>query len=275
MSQVYSYVKAEVDLTQLEYEINHKAGIPCPVLAIWTSGDTVFLEMKTELSVEAETILASVVTEHTAKFEDETPISFVKIIEEPAYVHIDRTMQTRSFEIPANTLAEGLNSIQIEFPFPIVVLGGEFHCKTENIKDRCQFIVNPSGIAAVSAVNYPTGTTTLSIPLDYINHFYRGFDVSLTDGVNFESLGRIIAVNGTTLQMEYPTTMNWSPGTYIILEYSPIPHIYFDAEGTVRIAKNTSSGTYVPEGTRMEFRYFNQNNVTKTVDISFTMEYYF
>jgi hypothetical protein len=275
MSQVYSYTKpTELNLEHLEYEINHKEGIPCPVLKLWTLGNDIFVEMKDTLSTEAEAALAEAVANHIAS-EPEVNISYVKILEEPTYAHIDRTMQSRSFEISAATLTSGMNSIQIEFPFPIVVLGGEFHCKDENVKDRCQFIVNPNGIAAVTATSYSIGQYNLAIPLEYLGYFYRGFSVSLTDGVNYESLGRIISVTGSGVQMESPTTMAWSAGTYVILEYSPIPHIYFDAPVTVRVAKNTSSGTYVPENTPMEFRYFNENGITKTIDISFTMEYYF
>ena len=274
MSEIYNFPKdSVVNHSQIKEEINLKEGIPCPAIGTNLSSNILWVEMKSALTTEEQAILAQVVTEHVAIFSNEEGVQAVKIMEEPLYAKIDRTMEICSFELGVDGTSKA-----ITFPFPVVILGGEFHCKTENIKDRCQLVVNPNGVVAALAADIAIGATTITVPAEYIGNFFRGYTLTLSNEVDTtENLGRVLSINTTTNTIEVQTaaTMAWSAGSAIILEYFPIPHLFFDAVGLFDVGKNSNSGSYLEANMPIEFRYFHDNGVTKQVPISFRMDYYY
>jgi hypothetical protein len=234
-----------------------------------TFGDNLKLISKAELTAGEITLLASLVFNNSGH-DSAAEVLSVKVIEEPTYVTVDRTIKTESIE-----LESGESSKQISFPYPVVLLGGEFHCKAENVKDRCQLVVNPDGVVGITEAVIASGLNEINLPATVMPYAFKGYTLKLTDGTNTDNLGEIISTsNQNPLTTENPTTREWGIGTQIIIEYYVIPHIYFDAPVIYHIGKNSNSGSIVQANIPIEFRYFNDNNITKDVKISFMIEYY-
>lgn len=256
-----------INIPELENTII-KSDILASFYQVETNQDNLIISFKTALSTEDVNKLNTIIATHpgTPPIEETTT---VKIMEEPSYCKMDRTLKTKSIEI-----ATGETSVKTSFPYDIVLLGGEFHCKDENVGDRCQFVINPDKIVGVTDAIVSNGVTFFDIPTNVLPYMFKGFNLTLTDGTNTDELGEIITINGNTVTVENATTREWAIGAQIKSEYYMVPHIRFDAPGTFEIGKNSNSGNFLPAGTELEFRYFDENGLTKNVVICFSLEYY-
>jgi hypothetical protein len=277
--ETHSFTKTPVNQPQLKEEIlQNCSGMPYAVVSMWTSGDTLYITTKEELTTEQLAALTATVDAHVAHPLASTDITNVKIREEPDYMvgTIDRTFQTQSFEMDP-IVTGGLHTKTISFPYDIVLLGGEFRVKAENVGDRCELVVHPNRVAADLGVALDVGATTFIIPEEAQNYIFKGYKVRLDNGTNQDDLGRVVKVVGNVAYVENATTRTWAAegDTEIISEYYMIPHLYFDAEFPVDIGRDSASGTYLPAGELLVFRYYNDTGSPKQKKVSLRIGYYF
>lgn len=121
------------------------------------------------------------------------------------------------------------------------------------------------------------GTTTLAVTQTVIDNTNIGYYVRLTDGVNIDNLGRVLAIDKTnnTLTVEIPTTQVFSAATPTVVQLSiyAIQNFKLGPPTRYELAKSKISGFHIPVGQLTVFSYTNTTADPKTLVIDY--EYFY
>lgn len=137
----------------------------------------------------------------------------------------------------------------------------------------------------ISAPDTPIGYITTSISADtsvipvsstVIENVLPGLDISLSDGNNYNDLGRILSIDqqNNTMTMEFSTTNSFDIGTPVLLNLKNVRNfdVCEDFSGEINLAAGWIKYKEVPANTTMRLIYHNNDGVAKCVVLKF--EYY-
>lgn len=97
-----------------------------------------------------------------------------------------------------------------------------------------------------------------------------GMNMKITDGVNFDNLGRILSLDKATkrIEVEFPPTRNYPAGSYIMVTRYFIQGMEFGGGGAYPFSAGRNKGSYIEKGKTARFAYTNR---TATA-VRFTMK---
>lgn len=164
------------------------------------------------------------------------------------------------------------------WPYRVSILNAWFIPKSDQMGDSVDVTVAPNTVIGVIAAPVSVGDTTITVTSTVLEHAVIGFNINITDGVNVNDLGRIIAIdpNLSTITLETPTTNTFSPAspTYVRLNVRFIENLSISCPG-VRyvVAEKKSGGKGLPPNVPMTVMYKNNDGQAKT--FTYNLEYIF
>lgn len=182
-----------------------------------------------------------------------------------------------SQSIPAGAPG-AVTSFSHSWPFQVSILNAWFIPKQDQVGDSVDVTVAPNTVIGALAGPASVGATTLTVTSTVLQHTVIGFHISLTDGVNTNVLGRVIAINPTdsTITVETPTTNSFSPlsPTYVLMNVKFIENLCINCAG-VRyvVAEKKIGGKGLPPNVPMTVMYHNSDGLPKT--FCYNLEYIF
>lgn len=242
--------------------------------AVDTNQTDINVVFKDALSTGDKTLLDTIVSIHAGKhtaFE----VQEVKIVEEG----VDPSERTHGhyyskgfkFDIPATI---GDHEETFSFPYPVTVMAMEIIPIPEWKADEISIIVAPETIVGALTANVTAGDSTLNVSSTVIENMYEGFYVTVTDGVNKETLGHAVnvdAINGT-IDVTGTAVNSYlaSSPTYVSLSVAVVDHFHIHGVYPIIFGDVKIGGTYLKAGTPFKIVYHNDTGTAKT--FHFTME---
>lgn len=164
------------------------------------------------------------------------------------------------------------------WPFQVSILNAWFIPKTDQVGDYVDVTVAPNTVIGYIGAPITSGDTTIVVSTTVLQNLAIGFHVNITDGVNLNELGRVIAINPTnsTITVETATTNSFSPAspTYVRMNVRFIEGLTINVAG-VRyvVAEKKQGGKGLPPNVPMTVLYHNQDGQAKT--FCYNLEYMF
>lgn len=137
----------------------------------------------------------------------------------------------------------------------------------------------------ITAPDTPIGYITSSVSADtnvipvsstVVGFIIPGLDISLYDGVNYNDLGRVTAVDtqNSTVSIEFATANSFNMGTPVLFNLKSVRafDVCEDFSGEVSLGSAWVKYKEVPANTTMRVSYHNNDGVAKCIVLKF--EYY-
>lgn len=261
----------KVNIPKITQEISACPCITVALFGITISGETSIFDFKAQLSGDEQIALTQLVDNH-----DPAALAVegqdVSINEIPAYAReeIEATYQMKSYKLETLLNDEGPFQVSVQFPYPIVILGGNLPVRSDMVGDELSFVIEPSPETnnVVGAITSPasTGDTSVQISDSAKSAIFKSVDLFLVNGQSVEQIGRAVSKVGSELVFENPLQNDYPAGAYLGFTYSPVPVYHLNmSPQVIEIGKNTLRGTYVPANSKLNFIYKNLTKLEKLV----------
>lgn len=201
---------------------------------------------------------------------DTISTDMVSIREEDIFTNGNYFTWGQYFTAPANSTYDHT----WVFQHPSTVLQVNFHTDASMTGDKVWVLVNPNTLVGTITADVTAGDTVINVSQTVIDNVYPGYQFVLTDGLNLDDPGYIVAKDtvNNTVTINNPVTNNYlaaSP-TYVQIGRYYIWDMKFGPPGVHLVGDGKIGGTYIPAGTTALVRY--QNNGGSPKDITFDVE---
>lgn len=234
----------------------------------------------------APTICTSTVSHTGARDIDATRSIIARKVSEDLIAIKDQYggyFQSVSLEISV-TGATGCHTIDvfsdgkpIIWPMDIIVWQTTVIPTSNMIGDCMSIVAAPNTTIGYILPGAATGATVVYTQQTATNNpnIIRGVDVAITDGVNYQDLGRITGLNSITgtVQFETPLLRSYPAFSLIKANIRTVRRVKFYSMEPKEFARKGSSGKRVPANTPVRLEYYNNSGEAKTVSID--LEYYY
>lgn len=171
----------------------------------------------------------------------------------------------KSWDIPASV---GPHTLAFDAKdFPTNVFSASFVSTADHMDDVIDVCVGHKTIVGVLTADASIGATTLSVSSTVLDNCFLGEEIYLTDGVNEDCCGIIVAKDALAGQITVKTaTVNSftaaSP-TYVKKTNYLVKDFTIGFPWKYSIGGDKIGGSYVPTGTIIEFHYTNTSATAK------------
>lgn len=181
-------------------------------------------------------------------------------------------MEGRRFNVLEN---ESIKTDDYEFTMPVVIYGLTLQARLEHVGDEFDIILSPD--TPIGGVTMPAniGDTIIHVSPTVTQYAQVGFHLSLTDGVQYQNLGVVIAIdaNAGTVTMKDPCIMNFAPGSYVLLNIYMTKSLQILSIDRYSIGYGTMGGKALPAGTKIRMVYKNNGGNFKMISYHFEYTY--
>lgn len=145
---------------------------------------------------------------------------------------------------------------------------------SDMIGDVVTVVASPETTVGIISSPVSIGDTTFSVNPTVTDNMYRGFLVTLYDGVNKDVLGRCTAIDkiGGTITVTTPTTYAFAAGTMVKISVYVLKDIHITDTTTIDIGAKGFKGKTVTAG--MILRVYYTNNTGTAKILKWRSEYY-
>jgi hypothetical protein len=243
MSSVYKYrVYCNTD-SKYEYVWNTTAPTTCPT--------------NTGHSINTGTI--SIV--------DEVSTGIIKIKEEN--IPTGENFRAECFALAGATGPDVSSTRDFTWPYPITVLEIKLYVEDQNTGDQIALQVGPNTVIGAITSSVSAGATSITVSSTVLEYLMKGYNLSLTDGVNTDDCGRVVNINNTTstVTFDVATTHAFShtSPTYVRQTVRVIDDFTLGPKWLVSIGDSKIGGAYVPPNTIVRTIYTNKGNTSKVL----------
>lgn len=158
--------------------------------------------------------------------------------------------------------------------YPITLLTGWFHAKNNHVGDWVSCKIAPDMIIGSIEAPVYVGNTDITVSYTVTQNSAIGFDLTLTDGVNSNYMGEVIAINGNVFTMKNPAVNSFSPlsPTYIKQTVTVVDRISIEVPlSKYSFAEKKQGGKGIPPNVPVVIYYHNESGGNKF--FSFNVEY--
>ena len=168
------------------------------------------------------------------------------------------------FDIPSGTPGD-ITEYDISWPMDILLWKTLLTPTTDMIGDTITVVASPEATIGVLAAPINIGDTTFTVNSTVIDNAYRGFLVTIDDGVNKDVLGRCIAIDSvnSTISVETAASYAFAAGTPVKVSVYTIKDLYITDTTTIDIAAKGIKGKTVTAGMVMRVYYTNNSGTAK------------
>jgi hypothetical protein len=168
-----------------------------------------------------------------------------------------------------------LTTLDISFPHPISLLAAEWTNKDDIEGDEIEFQIAPETIVGAIASGVASGVNVIPVQQSVIDNVDVGYRIELLSASGYCNLGRLIDQNNSdnTITTEYSTVQAFSPlwPTYVRMHVEMVIRGYLAGNGRIQLGEAKIGGSYIPAGTILRARYWNNNGLAK--QLVFVLEY--
>lgn len=162
----------------------------------------------------------------------------------------------------------------ISFPYDVTILQGYFHARLNHIGDSVSCHVAPNAVVGVIEAPVFAGDANVVVSETVTQNMKVGFNMRITDGVNNNNLGEIVAVNGNIFTVENPPTANFSPlsPTYVQQTITLVDNLHITVPYVqFTFAGKKQRGKGLPKNVPLVIEYHNHSGGEK--DFSYVIEF--
>lgn len=248
-----------VNVTNLAEEIQQST-ISIALDHISVAGDAVYILFKDVLSNEDQSTLLTVIAQHNAIPTAE--IQVVKVSEDDNINQLSGRFCSESIQFNTSVVGDW-NITDKVWPMNISALTYEMHLGDLYVGDEMDMIVAPNTqIGVLAAPIAPDDTTVFlsTTPMAWTK-MNVGFNVTISDGVNTDEMGRVLAIDRAlgTLTMETPAVHAFAASTtpVLISIYVNRGFKFFGNANRLVVGDGKIGGSFVPKNTVVRIRYKN------------------
>ena len=154
------------------------------------------------------------------------------------------------------------------WPMPISALSFYYNVSTELTGDTFQLLMMPNTTLGTLIADVNVSDVTFTVSQTVIDNMKIGFTCILTDGVNSDDCGRVIAINTNlnTVTCETATTHAFLATSPTLVQFTakPVDFFQFGNPGPVVVGCSKIGGSYLPAGKIVRLIYNNNGIVEHT-----------
>lgn len=243
-----------------------------PIDNLVIQGDNVKVITLLNLTSEQETIVDTVISNHSGVEIREIHTDQVKIVEEQADSVTQGNFQSRTIDVYVNS-GDTIVHTDISYPFAISLFSSEWLVSEDIIGDVCEFQVSPDTVCGVLIAPHSSGDTILSVS----DTVFTDADMKLGYyiSINGQDLGRVIDMNisNSTITIENPLETDLAAMTYVLFTVKVVPHWRFNAVGFCSVGESKIGASYIPANTVFRIVYHNVNDVKTNKLFGISIDY--
>jgi hypothetical protein len=194
---------------------------------------------------------------------DSVTANTVAIQEEAVPTGGHLTSECYAFTANAGTAS----STVVTFPIPVNILYVAFNSDKEHVGNQIELQVGPNTAIGVLTSNVSSNVSIIPVSNTVIQYAALGLWISLTDGVNFNDLGRVTAIDNVNnnLTTVNPTVNSFAAGTGVLMTVKYIQNFYIGSPGYWSIGQMKFGAAYIPTGIPVVVLYTNNSSNTSTL----------
>ncbi len=175
--------------------------------------------------------------------------------------------------VPSGTPGD-ITEHDVSWPMNILLWKTVITPTADMIGDYISVLAAPETTVGVATATINIGDTTINVNSTVTDNVWRGFLITLFDGVNKDVVGRCIAVDkvGGTITFQTPTTYAYAAGSAVKISIYTLKDIYLADTTTIDIGSKGFKGKIATAGMIMRIYYTNNSGTTK--DLYWRVEYY-
>lgn len=219
------------------------------------------------ISTNPGPIIKQTISDHTVALKEEIDGETQGIYKLRGYIQ----------NVPSGTPGN-VTTLTHTFPYPITLMNGWF-ISTEANKDDC-FDVSVADNTIVGAIAAPvySGNSTVTVTSTVLDNVYKGYYITLTDGVNADDMGEVISIDPGNSQITCTnsSTNNYNPlsPTYVQMTVKVMEKFHINLGGTrYAFAEKKIGGKYIPSNIPINIHYTNSNGNAKVFSYNFEYMY--
>lgn len=169
-------------------------------------------------------------------------------------------------------LSASANSVvneDLSFPFPVSIFTGQMTINDDHIGDEIEVVISPNTVMAQISSDISPTDIVLNINPAHITNLFIGANVAITDGQNYDNLGRIIELDeiNNTIKVETAAVHSFQAGSGIIVNI----YLFYPSQivnsGRITVGQADIAGKYLPANTIMRLTYKNNSGTPKNLNI--------
>lgn len=155
------------------------------------------------------------------------------------------------------------------FPYPITLINGWFIAHDGMEGDCVELTVADNTVIGAIAAPLYSGNTEIIVTSTVIDNLYKGYYVSVTDGVNLDELGQCVDIDiiNSKITVETAASNSFSPlsPTYVMLAVKVVENFSIPvANQRYAFAEKKVGGKFLPANIPVNVRYTNYSGNAKT-----------
>lgn len=160
----------------------------------------------------------------------------------------------------------------VSFPFDVNIIRAKYLDSDVMVGDQLSAEINPKFTIGVTTIE--TISTILHVSETVFNNVNVGYKIFITDGVNYEDLGRCLSKdNNNEIITEIEPVNVYALGSYIQYTIPLIESLYFMGANAERIIEGTSKANYLPANVPIVLKYINNTATAKNFIFDFEILY--
>jgi len=170
-----------------------------------------------------------------------------------------------TMNIPGGTPGD-ITEHDVEWPMDILLWKTILTPTTDMIGDEISVLASPETQVGVLTAPFNIGDTVLNVNPTVIDNMWRGFLITIDDGVNKDILGRCKAIDAVsnTITVETASSYNFAPGTPVKISIYILKDIYISDINVIDIGTKGFKGKKITSGTKLRVYYTNNSGTPKT-----------
>lgn len=167
--------------------------------------------------------------------------------------------------VPAGSPGD-ITTYDITWPMNVTLWKTLLTPTNDMIGDTLNVLASPETTLGVITSSTSIGSTTIPVNSTVTENIYRGFLVTLDDGVNKNVCGRCINVDKAagTISFETATTSAYTTGAQVKISIYVLKDIRIIDTKTIEIGDKGFKGKNIPAGMIMRIYYTNNSGTAKT-----------
>lgn len=184
-----------------------------------------------------------------------------------------QNVKWRGFNFEPADIEPGQTSTKlITFPYNITIMKWILVTSDEQEDDVIQAYINKNAEIGRTEQIISIGTNIIPVPSTTVTKLKVGYKIVLDDGINFDNLGEVIAINGNNITTQNNTSFAFSLNTAIRLQVH-IAEDFILGPGQKYEIGDSVNNARIPANYAYTIEYTNNHNTT--IRPKFYLEYFY
>lgn len=163
----------------------------------------------------------------------------------------------------------------VTFPIPVCIFKIQFNIKSYSLGDKIDLVMAPNTNIGLISGAVSVGDNKITLAASQLKFLDEGYSLQLSDGVNTQDMGKIIAKDWTTNQvtMEEKSDYNFALGGSFALLSVVFASLTFNQVGEYVLGNETNLASVLPADVVMRLTYCNLSGGAKRSNVMFQLSF--